>query len=498
MAARIITYKAVNAELGTSYSPNNYCSSKKRAIDGGGDDVYGAGFANNRLITKVQKTAPVIKYTIKFLDWDNTVLKTQELEPTDTIVPPSDPTRTGYVFKGWKPRNPNGEHPTKNEDFKAWYESIAPPHTGDPDQYFTITARTPGSITFNISTQCDATKIAYRISDGSKDAYGDYIFGNFVETDLTPGNASTIDVTGLQSGYVVQWKGNATHYGYGYGTGNYSHFSSSDCQFDISNNLLTLLYWADVDSLTPYQKTNLDAQSDYCFVGLFAGCDKLISANDLYFPSNLIDGVNTPEHHFTDMFRDCVNLETASFYISSGQLLDSAYERMFLGCEKLTVAPHLPSTQLGPHCYQAMFSGCTSLVNAPELPATDLIRGCYDSMFGRYPADGSTYQGKNYSGCSSLKNITMRGTYYGPTNEPAAWKYTNEYGTAVQHPLRNWVKFLNSGGSYVGQYTGDFYGDSGWAFVSTTGVDEYATTPVTGCDGVSYIGVPSGWTKHSL
>ena len=494
LTPRIIRFRDVNTELGTAYSPNNRCASKKHATDGNGKDIYPSGWEDNRLITKVEIG---IQYTIRFLDWDGTVLKTQTLAPDQLIVPPSDPTRSGYTFKGWSPTLPADMLPTASVDYRARYESIAPPHKGDPDQYFTITARTSGTVTFNISTQCDATKVAYRISDGSKDAYGDYIFGNFVETNLTPGTAATINVSGLQSGYVVQWKGNATHYGHGYGTGNYSYFSSNDCQFDISNNLLTLLYWTDVESLTPYQKTNLDAQSDYCFVGLFAGCDKLINADDLYFPSNLIDGANTPEHHFTDMFRDCTNLQSADFYISTGQLLDSAYERMFLGCSSLTVAPHLPSTSLGPHCYQAMFSGCTSLVNAPELPATNLVRGCYDSMFGRYPANGTTYQGKTYSGCSSLKNITMRGTYYSPTNEPAAWKYTNpQYGTSVQHPLRNWVKFVDAGGNYIGQSTGDFYGDSGWAFVSTTGVDEYATTPVTGCDGVSYIGVPNGWTKH--
>lgn len=564
MAARIITYSTVNSTLGTSYTPNNYCASKKRAIQGGGDDVYGAGFANNRLITRVvhsivtwtitfnkrvagtdtyisEKTvndgsiigAPVLPtvsgyhfdhwepsdpnsttatanatftavyaadtvttYHIKFLGFNDVVIDEYDLTPTQQIVTPTAPTVTNYEFKGWRPRNPNGEYPTKNETFKARYESVAPPHTGDPDQYFTITARTSGSINFNISTQCDATKVSYRISDGTQDAYEDYVFGNFVDTQLTPGTASTITVSGLQQGYIVQWKGNATHYGYGYGPGAYSYFSSADCQFDISNNLLTLLYDTSVENLTVDQKTKLDAQSDYCFVGLFAGCDKLINADDLYFPSNLIDGANTPEHHFTDMFRDCTNLQSAKFYISTGQLLDSAYERMFLGCSSLTVPPRLPSTQLGPHCYQAMFSGCTSLVTAPELPATNLVRGCYDSMFGEYTY--STYN-RTYAGCTALNSITMKGTYYSPTNEPAGWKYTDsQYGTSVQHPLRNWVKFTNTSGTYVGQSSGNFYGDTGWAYVTTTGIDEYATTPVTGCDGVSYIGVPNGWTKHSI
>lgn len=463
MAARIITYKAVNTELGTTYSPNNYCASKKHAIDGGGKDVYGSGWADNRLITKVEIGT---QYTIRFLDWDGTVLKTQTLRPDQQIVPPPDPTRSGYNFKGWNPTLPADMYPTGNVDYKAKYESIAPPHKGDPDQYFTITARTSGSVKFNISTQADANVIRYRISDGTRDAYGDYIFGSWVTTNLTPGTAQTITVPGLQQGYVVQWRGDGTHYGYGYGPGAYSYFSSDDCQFNISNNLLTLLYDTDVDSLTPTQKTQLDAQSDYCFVGLFAGCDKLISASDLYFPSNLINGSNTPEHHFTDMFRDCINLQTADFYISTGQLLDSAYERMFLGCSSLTVAPHLPSTQLGPHCYQAMFSGCTSLVNAPELPATNLVAGCYDSMFGEYTY--GTYS-KTYSGCSSLNNITMRGTYYSDENAPSSWYL--DVGTppthSLIHPLRNWVKGVAANGTFTG--------DSNWPAASSA--NEYKGKP---------------------
>lgn len=434
------------------------------------------------------------QYVIRFIDWNGTILKTQTLTSDQLIVPPANPTRTDYTFVKWSPDLPADMHPTKSQDYKAKY-SYTPPHKGDPDQYFTITTRTPGSIDFNISTQADANVVRYRISDGTKDAYGDYIFGSWVTTNLTPGTAQVITVPNLLQGYVVQWRGDATHYGYGYGDGAYSHFSSQDCQFDISNNLLTLLYDVDVDSLTTAQKTKLEAQSDYCFVGLFAECDKLISASDLYFPTNLIDGVNTPEHHFTDMFRDCENLQSADFYISSGQLLDSAYERMFLGCSSLTVPPHLPSTQLGPHCYQAMFSGCTSLVNAPELPAVNLVAGCYDGMFGQYPADGSTYHDKNYSGCTSLKNITMRATYYEPGNEPQEWKVTNQWGTSVVHPLRNWVKFVNSNG-YQGQTDGHFYGDSGWKNVATNGQDEYYGAGISGCDGISYVGVPYNWTKN--
>ena len=136
------------------------------------------------------------QYTIRFLDWDNTVLKTQILTSSDLIAPPADPTRTDYTFTGWSPSLPADLHPTRSQNYKARY-SYNPPHKGDPDQYFTITARTSGSIDFNISTQSDASIVRYRISDGTTDAYGDYIFGDWNTTNLTPGTAQTITVSNL-------------------------------------------------------------------------------------------------------------------------------------------------------------------------------------------------------------------------------------------------------------------------------------------------------------
>lgn len=441
---RMITYgdgpgfQGSNSILGTSRTPNNRCIAKKTAIDDGALEAPLAVFEYNRLVP-VGSIRPGTVYTIRFLDKDGNVLSTLSIVDGGSFSPsdvPSAPEISGYNFTGWSPEI--NYTPNSSVDYRAQYEVIAPPHTGDPDQYFTITARTAGTINFNLGQFADPSVIRYRVSDGSKDAYGDYIFGDWVSTSIES-VPMTITTTSLQPGYVVQWRGDASTYAYGYGHGNYSYFSSNDCQFDISNNLLTLLYDTDVDSLTPDQKTKLDAKSDYCFCGLFAECDKIINASDLYFPSYLVDGANTPEHHFTDMFRDCVNLRTANFYASSGKLLDSAYERMFLGCRSLTTAPHLPSTQLGPHCYQAMFAGCTSLVTAPELPATTLVRGCYDRMFASY--EYSTFS-KTYPACTSLNYIKMDAPY---TTE---WEGHSEY--SVQHPLRNWADGITQSGTFVG------------------------------------------------
>ena len=48
----------------------------------------------------------VVKYTVTFVDWDSTVLSTQEVEKGTAAVPPADPTRAAtahytYTFAGW-------------------------------------------------------------------------------------------------------------------------------------------------------------------------------------------------------------------------------------------------------------------------------------------------------------------------------------------------------------------------------------------------------------
>ena len=41
------------------------------------------------------------KHTVKFVDYNGTVLSTVEVVDGQTVVAPSNPTRTGYTFTGW-------------------------------------------------------------------------------------------------------------------------------------------------------------------------------------------------------------------------------------------------------------------------------------------------------------------------------------------------------------------------------------------------------------
>lgn len=46
-------------------------------------------------------------YTVKFIDWDDTILKQQTVQEGTAATPPSDPVREGYTFNGWLPNTYN-------------------------------------------------------------------------------------------------------------------------------------------------------------------------------------------------------------------------------------------------------------------------------------------------------------------------------------------------------------------------------------------------------
>ena len=63
------------------------------------------------------------KFTVTFLDYDDTVIKVIEYVPGETITPPNDPIREGYTFTGWDKTFTNVQSDltikalyTKNED----------------------------------------------------------------------------------------------------------------------------------------------------------------------------------------------------------------------------------------------------------------------------------------------------------------------------------------------------------------------------------------------
>ncbi|MCL2153627.1 MAG: InlB B-repeat-containing protein, partial [Oscillospiraceae bacterium] len=66
-------------------------------------------------------TPPQILYSVTFVDWDDTILKQQEVISGGSAVAPPDPVRSGYNFKGW---DKGFSNVTSNMTVTALYEII--------------------------------------------------------------------------------------------------------------------------------------------------------------------------------------------------------------------------------------------------------------------------------------------------------------------------------------------------------------------------------------
>ena len=101
---------------------------------------------------------------------------------------------------------------------------------------------------------------------------------------------------------------------------------------------------------------------------------------------------------------------------------------LFKGCTRLISAPELPATIVGYGSYGYMFQGCTSLTTAPDLPATNLISDCYTNMFlgctnlNYIKAMFTTAPSNQYTD-DWVKNISGTGTFV--MNSAATWNPEN-------------------------------------------------------------------------
>lgn len=79
------------------------------------------GLPDGSGVTKVEKTINIYtakEFSVTFLDWDDTVLKSENVFEGDNAIPPSDPIRKGYSFTGW---DKSLENISENTIFKAQY-----------------------------------------------------------------------------------------------------------------------------------------------------------------------------------------------------------------------------------------------------------------------------------------------------------------------------------------------------------------------------------------
>ena len=235
-----------------------------------------------------------------------------------------------------------------------------PKHDYSQD-YFTTIAKGDGEFTLKIESAVYTSELSY--ISYSKDN-GE----TWVRTDNR--DYATVNITvDVNEGDKVLWKGKGLRLTSGYQSPSGSTFLATT-DFTVEGNIMSLL-----SSDTEFENAELAVSGgsslmpvtyDFHFARLFSGNTHIIDAENLVF------AVNAPLDCYSDMFRNCVNLEKAPRELrAEGKVL--GYSAMFWGCSKIKKAPEIKANAL--NSGMNMFNGCTSLVEVPDIKAT-AFGGC--------------------------------------------------------------------------------------------------------------------------
>lgn len=230
--------------------------------------------------------------------------------------------------------------------------------------YLTFNVLTAGEIPWKSFGSGMEKEIFYRINGGSW-------------TSITAGS-NTISVA---AGDVVEFKGSNTTYASS--NANYSGFDGGTATYEISGNIMSLIYG-----------------------------DGFIGQTEL-----------TGTYNFCSIFKQSKAVSAENLILPATSLTDCCYRAMFSKCTTLVEAPALPATTLATYCYYYMFENCAITV-APELRAPVLVSYCYSNMF---------------NGCSNLNNILCLAVNMSASNCLTNWvNNVSATGTFVKKESVTW------------------------------------------------------------
>ena len=346
--------------------------------------------------------------------------------------------------------------------------------------YLCFTALESGTFSFTIESAIGVNlieSISYSL-DGK----------TWVETPNVNSTLVTITTPTVNAGDKVFWKGKATAFSGVRDGNNWRAYFSSTGNFDVSGNIMSMLYGKNMDLPITKIRTFVHAfrnctklihahelvlpteVMDESFWGMFYGCTSLVSAPIInvstltpyccgymfYGCSSLTDitslstSTTVSSYCCEKMFYGCSSLATIpnGFLPTITAAAEGCFRQMFYNCSSLTSIPNgsLPATTLASLCYNGMFYGCSSLVNVPSnlLPATTLAPRCYEGMFQK---------------CTSLQiapdllALTLvANCYYSMFREDSSLNYIKMMATDIgdiQNTTYYWVDRVSSNGTFV-------------------------------------------------
>lgn len=319
----------------------------------------------------------------------------------------------------------------------VWQKSI-------PD-YLCFTALEAGTFTLTVPAAVTSSYLSY--VEYSLDGR------NWNRTDILAQD-QTIQVGTAQNpipaGGKVYWRGSGIRYmANDTRANNYfsqaSYFSSTG-RFDVSGNIMSMLYADDFGGKTSFPGTS----SQYENIGaMFQHCTNLVHAKDLLLPamtlkhlcytgmfeycSSLVDApvlpatsVSSANYCYRYMYRYCTSLVEPSDLSHVTDTGRSSFQEMYRGCTSLIETTFPQAATYGQYCCYGMYLGCTSITSA-------------DMSYARTLNDNSCPQ--LFFGCTNLKYVKCLATDISATDCLTNWLYNvSSTGTFIQASGVEWPR----------------------------------------------------------
>ena len=297
-------------------------------------------------------------FTVKFLNYDNTVFETQQVAyGHDATKPATDPIRPGYTFKSWT----DYTNITQDRSVTAnWIKNEAYLTTGSKWQAI-VNASAVGS-----NANIEQIEFVSSVPSGAT-LIGSVGVTNETATTVWTEGCGVFDVkayyTALSTGkYKISFSSPYTIYAPKDSSYLFSHSSSANQltnltsisfgNFDTSNVTDMKYMFSNCQALTSLDVSNFDTREVTSMIGMFANCSKITSLNLQNF---LTYNVTT----MRAMFESCSSLITVNLAkFDTFSVTDM--EMMFYKCSSL-ISLDISMFDMSNATCGAMISDCSSL-----------------------------------------------------------------------------------------------------------------------------------------
>ena len=202
---------------------------------------WSADFSNVTSDMTVTALYSIWTYTVRFLDWDGTELKSETVEWHGAATPPEDPTREDYVFRAWVG---DFSDVTQNADVTAAYDINSDIYIATAEAFAAkITSDSPAGCTYHLTADIDLSGTGYEPVDFAANLDGGgHVVRGFGESLFLCVSGTVRDAVfdGLVDGLPTSITGIARHWGHVAVTnrgGRIENVSLANLKFKTNNSL---------------------------------------------------------------------------------------------------------------------------------------------------------------------------------------------------------------------------------------------------------------------